>query len=286
MRSVNAGGPLRLTDQALVALALARTGVRGRDATVADLLVGLAEEPDGVAGRVLQGSEAVVVRLRTHPPSPRLPALEVALRWAAADVADRPLATADLLGATVQVGGAELADLLAAVGGAWVAGRAGDLPPRPGPGRSARLAAAWGDQLGAGTETLGLRPPTDPDPHLTVAAGRAVAHARAAGGGVLDLLLAVATSVSPDDPARDLLFPGEPPPAGLPDVDRLLAAAGRLPSDPPDPDLEPVVQAAIATTRSPATPADLLRAALLVGGPAVTTLLATARRPFPGQGLR
>jgi len=281
--SVNVRGPLRLTDQALVAVVLARAAAAaaGRDATVADLLVGLAEEPDGIAGRVLQGAEAVAVRLRTHPPSPRLPALEIALRWAADDVADRPLGTADLLAAAVEVGGSEFADLLAAVDGAWVAGRVDDLPPRPGPGRAARLAAAWGDRLGPGAETLGLRPPGDPDPHLTPAAARAVAHARAAGSGALDLVLAVAASVRPDDPARDLLFPGEPLPGDddLPDVDRLLIAAERLAPDAPDPDLATVVEAAIATTRSPATAADLVRAALLVGGPSVPALLTTARRP-------
>jgi len=281
--SVNVRGPLRLTDQALVAVVLARAAAAaaGRDATVADLLVGLAEEPEGVAGRVLQGAEAVAVRLRAHPPSPRLPALEIALRWAADDVTGRPLGTADLLAAAVEVGGSELADLLAAVDGAWVAHLVGDLPPRPGPGRAARLAAAWGDRLGPGAETLGLRPPGDPEPGLTAAAGRVVAHARAAGGGALDLVLAVAASVRPDDPARDLLFPGEPLPGDddLPDVDRLLMAAQRLAADAQDPDLGAVVRAAVATTPSPATEADLVRAAFLLGGPSVPALLAAARRP-------
>ena len=106
---------MQLTDQALVAVTLARQIARDRPVNAAHLLGGLAAEEDGAAGRLLRG-EPGWVRLATHPAvdAPSLPSFEAVLR--AAPAASRPLWTVDLLAAALRVGGEELDEVLDAVG--------------------------------------------------------------------------------------------------------------------------------------------------------------------------
>lgn len=109
---------VRLTDQALVAVHLARGLAAGRTASVAHLVVGLLGEPDGRAGRQarrLAGGEPAV-RLSQHPGlhAPGLPSLANTL--IALPVTEVPAWTDDLLRAAVRVGGQDLADLLADAG--------------------------------------------------------------------------------------------------------------------------------------------------------------------------
>lgn len=188
--------PATLTDQAVVAIAVARAtaAAAGRDPTVADLLLGLAAEPDGVAGRLLRRRESALAALGDRPLPPRLAPLAVARDWAVADARPRPAWTRDLLSAAVEAGGAELADLLAAVG----VDRA-EVTPWAGLG---------------GNETVGLQAPGAGPPGLTLAASRVVARVRARAGGALDLVIALA-----EDPAA---------PPGLPDPETLAAVRAGL----------------------------------------------------------
>lgn len=251
---------LRLTDQALVAARLAATIAqrRGSAATVHDLLVGLAAEPDGVAGRVLRerASAAAWLADRAAVAVPRLAPLDVALHRAVADAAPRPPGTADLLDAALAEGGAALAELLEAAGYEPEA-----LRERP---RSLAVSEV------AGGETLGLDPTGPADAQLSGVAARVVAQVRAAGGGAVELLLALAAA--PDADAATLL-PGH---AELSAALWRLRKRGQDAAGDPDWDrgLDHVVTQACAWRAGPqVTTVDLLRAALFAGGRGPSALL-------------
>ena len=184
---------VRLTDQAVVAVALARRIAGDRPATAADLLAGLAVEPEGGAGLLLRASAGVVGLERRVAAQPRgLPALDDVAR-AAACADGHPVWTVELLDAAVVRGGPDVGDLLEATGlDLW------DL--RLGP-RSTWL--GWRDDPEPFLDLAGAYDATDlPDlceTHglgsgvgtFTAAADRSVARARALGGRVRDLLLAL-----------------------------------------------------------------------------------------------
>lgn len=236
---------VRLTDQALVAVALARRIADGRRATAADLIAGLAVEPEGGAGLVLRSSLGVVdLERRASVAPPGVPPLDAVVR-AAADAGGRPSWTVELLDAAVVHGGQDVQDMLEATGlDVW------DL--RAGP-RSTWL--AWRDEVEPFTdfeaayeatrlsdlcETFGLGNDVGA---LTAAADRTVARARALGGRVRDLLLA-------------LRLPGSGAEALLADSAALAEAATRA-TGPLDP-----VLAAAQTAPPPVDPGTLALAAL------------------------
>lgn len=273
-----------LTDQGALAVALARARAAAADrpAQVVDLLVGLAEEPDGVAGRLLAGRVSAVVALSAHPPPPRLAPLDVAVSWAAAEAAPRPAGTGDLLDAALQVGGAELADVLDAVGlSATDVQPPGDMDWGWNDPRWGRLLDVWSQEgrPGPASETLGLRPPTDPDPGLTPEAARAVAVTRAIAGGAVDLLLAVAASTGhvPD------AIPGDPVVTIAALVALLERGARERAGGDWDRGLEAVLDAA-RTFRgtAPVSADDLVRAAAVAGGVGPAAVLEEMARGAPG----
>lgn len=253
--------PVRLTDQALVAVALARAQAGTRAATLVDLLVGLAAEPDGAAGHRLRERPSATAALQREPGCQAL--LDEALRRAAELAAPRPAATLDLLAAAVELGGAALTDTLERLGFDPT-----DLEV------DADRAQPWDLDWMAHAETYGF----DPRGHaaLSPAAARVIAQVRAVDGGAVELLLAL--SASPD---ADLG-------AMLPDHERLSAAAWRLrkrgrpaavAAEQWDVGLEAVLRAARAwCSGDVVTAADLVRAAALGGGEATRTLLEEAER--------
>ncbi|AXV06251.1 hypothetical protein DVS28_a1558 [Euzebya pacifica] len=124
---------MTLTDQALVAVHLARSLADGESAGAAHLVAGLLGEPEGVAGRRvrrLTGGEPAV-RLTEHPGlhAPGLPRLSHAL--VALPVTDVPAWTTDLLRAAIRVGGDDLDDLLSATGLDTTVAAALEEPPPP-----------------------------------------------------------------------------------------------------------------------------------------------------------
>lgn len=262
---------VRLTDQALVAVALARQlagdarwGPGGeapaggrpdtpRAATLAQLVAALAAEPDGRAGRMLRERSTAAGRLaeRAAAAPPGLPSLEVAVWRAASTAAPRTAGTAELLLAALESGGADLTGLVAAAG--------------YGPRDLYRAAAAApGHPWAPGAETVGL----GADPDLGPGAGLAVARVRAAAGGAAALVLALAT------------LPEAAEALGA-DVDDLAARVGAQGDGGTlvgegDAGLDPVLTAARAWCTAPITATDLLRAAQLAGGPAAAALLEAA----------
>jgi hypothetical protein len=158
---------IRLTDQALVAVKLARVE-GGERASAVDLLRGLAAEPDGAAGQLLRDRASAVAALVDLSQPPALVGLDVVLLDASAAAAPRPVATLDLLYAALDAGGDALERLLTATG--WEPADLRALPPGP-----------------AG-ETLGL----GADPRISPLAATAVARTRAAGGGAVELLYELA----------------------------------------------------------------------------------------------
>jgi len=253
--------PLRLTDQAVVAVALARARAarEARRATVLDLVLGLAEEREGVAGRLLDGhASGAIVLLATRSAPPGLAPLDVAVRWAAEAALPRPADTSDLLAAATEVGGSEFRDTLSAVNPPlaelrWPAGLSWPSPLAP--------------------ETFGLGAPGDLDEMLTPVGARAVARTRAMAGGAVELVRMLA-----DDPRDELRQ------WNLPSTDDLVGSLQRLQrdgipaaeGDAWDRGLEPVLEAArrLGTGRLPAE--DLLRAAVLAGGTGPLALLDAA----------
>lgn len=251
---------VRLTDQALVAVAAARRNadVHGREATLADLVLGLAGAPDGVVGAWFGATPAVIAALAARVPSSssRLPAADIAIAWAAGAVDQRPLWTSDLLAAALEVGAGDLADLLEAAA----------IDPRAL--ADIHVPTAMPDPVDHPeqlTETFGYDPAGDAD--LTPAAARALARARALGGGAVALLTALVVEAVLDPEAvpldpeavRDRL--GRARLAGDQDtsLDALLETAGRI--------------------RQPSTvlrPLDLLRAIAVAGGPPAAALLGGA----------
>ncbi|HEY8340241.1 MAG TPA: hypothetical protein VIK95_10250 [Egibacteraceae bacterium] len=259
--SARPSAPVRLTDQALVAVAVARAQAGERDATLVDLLVGLAAEPDGAAGHLLRERPSAVAALQHQPPGPA--PLSSALRRAGELAASRPAGTLDLLAAAVEVGGAAFADTLERLGFDPAELRVDPDRPRP-----------WDLDWVAHAETYGFDPRGDAE--LSRPAARVAAQVRAVDGGAVDLLLAL--SASPDADLGTL----------LPSHDRLSDAAWRLrkrgrPADVPperwDVGVDAVLQAARAWRSGDVVgPADLVRAAALAGGEATRTLLQEAER--------
>ena len=239
----------RLTDQAAVAVALARAAAGERPATVADLLAGLAAEGEGRAGTRLRdrASAAAVLadRARTTP----APALEEAIRAAASRAGDRAATTVDLLDAAVTVGGAEVADLLDGAGyhrdlDGWLVGDAGE---------------GWFEH----PETYGFQP--GGDAVCDASAGRVVAQVRAVAGGAVEVLIAAAAA--PDSEVLGV------------DPSALAAVAARLDgaTRPSDAGLATVLAAAATLAEGEAvTVGDLVRAALVAGGDAPRLVLELA----------
>lgn len=255
---------VRLTDQALVAVAAARrlASQRERSATAGELLVGLASEPDGRAGQLLRAQANAVPRLagEVERHADALPSLETVIA-AAADLAEpRPPSTTDLLATILESGGPPAVALLEACG----------YEPR-----ALYRSAAPDDSATGGarlsSETLGLRPESEPDPGLTPAAAIAVARVRAAAGGAVDLVVAVAESGTSEAGA---LLPCDAEELGA----QLAELRRRSPEGPWDGGLEAAVAAARAWHGGGrATAADLLRGAVAAGGAGPSTLLEEAR---------
>lgn len=261
---------VRLTDQALVAVTIARqtAAAHGRTPTAADLIVGLGSEPDGWAGHLLRRREGALIALAGRMASvpPALAPLAQVVANAADHAAPRPPGTHDLLRSVLVVGGADLSDLLEACGfspaGLWPAEM------------EARLAPFEADELWAPTsETVTLDPPDDLE--LTPPAARAVARTRAVAGGSVDLLLALASA--PDAALEDLI-------GAVGGLELALARAQLEQHDPAaaadgwDRGLDEVLGAvAVLARERRATTADLLHATLVAGGPGPLAVLDAAR---------
>lgn len=229
--------PLRLTDQAAVAVAVAGAAAPA-EPTIGHLLIGLATESEGRAGRRLRERATAVARLLERAAAVPAPRLEVALARAAERAHDRAIATVDLLDAAITGGGDDVADLLDSVGfqrdlDGWLMGE-----PKE----------SWFDD----PETLGWSPTGDEllDPE----ASRVAAIVRAVGGGAVEVLIAAAAA--PAVARTDL------------DPSALARAATTLSPTPSwDAGLEAVVATAtMLTDAERAGVGDLLRAALIAGG--------------------
>lgn len=168
---------VRLTDQALVAVTAARQAgeASARHPTVADLLVGLAAEPDGQAGVLLRTHATSAARLLEHAPaaSPDLLAVEPVLARSAAREAPRAVPTRVLLAGLLEAGGTGVVGLLATCG--------------YDPGELYRAAVR---EPALDSETFGL----GSDPDLAADAATAVARVRAAAGGAVALVVAIAAT--------------------------------------------------------------------------------------------
>lgn len=256
-RHASTGLRLRLTEQALVAVTAARRAgeLDGRDPAALDLLVALATTEGTVAARlgdVMAGLTRLAERARHG--SPRLATLDDVLRWAAGERPRRPMTTEDLLAATVELGGSELADAVDAAGVPAEVLR-GEPPDDP--------AAQVGETFGLNPEAGGGWP---------LPCARAMARARAAGESAA--ALAVAIAVEPQLPApvdvdtvwqrlRAALGPGE----------WRAAAADR--DD--DAGLDAVVAAAETGARHGVVdPLTLVQATRMAGGTLPAMLLAPA----------
>lgn len=190
--------PLQLTDQALVAVEIARRLAATPNA--AHLLAGLAAEPDGVAGALLanppRAAHALVSRALPHD----LPALDAVLRRAVGG-AGMPLWTLDLLRAALTAEG--LDDVLEGAG--YDPGgmrRLLALPEWRG-GPSWLLAARALGELEPDPETRGL--PVAGSGRLSAAAALALARARALRGTARDVALALQAAEERGWPLPDLL---------------------------------------------------------------------------------
>lgn len=249
-----------LTDQALVAVAAARQAgaQRSRPPTAADLLEGLAAESEGTAGALLRRPGNAAARLpgRVATAPAALPSLEAVVARAAAS-SRRPVASTDLLAALLEVAGADVVDLLAACG----------YDPR-------QLYRDATDE-GAGTaETFGL----GSEPDLSADAATAVARVRAAAGGAVDLVVALAAT-----PRGEALVAA--------DADELAALRADLrrrgeeaaAGDEWDRGLDAVLGAARAWRPAPLDADDLLRAVQTAGGVGPARLLDEAARLADGD---
>jgi hypothetical protein len=267
---------VRLTDQGLVAVAVARESAAAHDRTptAIDVLVGLGAEPDGWAGQLLRARGAALVSLagRAASPPPGLAVLSDIVAAAADRAAPRPPGTHDLLAAVLTVGGADVDDLLERCGYAT-----GDLWPdegRDGGSRGGDEQAR--DRRAAVQETVTLVGPGLPA--LTVEAARAVGRVRAGAGGAVDLLLLLLL----DDEGHERL--------GDAAVLSALAARRHLERTVPpraartpwDAGLAVVLDTVgdLASGRE-ATPGDLLHAVLLAGGSGPLAVLLRHAEPDP-----
>jgi len=227
---------VRLTDQALVAVAVARQLAAGSSPTVAHLVAGLAIEPDGVAGGFLAepASAAAALVERAGTASPHLPTLQAAVGWAQ-PAPGTPLWTVDLLAAALEIGRDDADDLLHAAGYDTAALRQALLHPETrGGGRHLLNLLAVGE-AGSTSPTRGRSAPETVrlhghDERLTAAAELAVARAAAQGGRVRDLVLALQAAEEA----------GWPPPFL---VEAIAATAGAVVRDAP---LDALVEHALA----------------------------------------
>jgi hypothetical protein len=260
---------IRLTDQALVGVAVARRTAEaaGRSATSADLLVGLGVEPDGWAGHQLRrrGSALAALAERVASPPPGLTSAEAVVAAAADRAGARPPGTADLLAALPFAGGHDLGDLLAACGFSD-----GDLAPEDWDVDDSDWAAGVERLWGAASETVTL--PDAAPPLLDAAAARVVGRVRAVAGGAVDLVLAIAAG----EDAADLV--------GLPAVTALTAARRAVAADADAPDWDLGIDAVVRAARvlagaGPAGVGALLHAALVAGGRGPLALVEAARAP-------
>lgn len=238
----------RLTDQAAVAVALTRATAPG-DPTIAHLLVGLATEPEGRAGRRLRERATAVALLTQRAGRCPAPPLEAALSHAVREAGQRAVSTVDLLDAAVRSGGADLTDLLEHVGyhrdlDGWLLGG---------------VAHTWFDNA----ETLGWSPGGDAD--LDAVASRVAAQVRAVGGGAVEVLIAAAAAPELSDAL---------------DPETLAGTAERLDRTPTwDAGLDSVISSAVLLADTPpASLRDLLRAALIAGGDGPRRVLEAAER--------
>jgi hypothetical protein len=263
---------VRLTDQALVAVVVARqtAAAHGRSPTSLDVLIGLGVEPDGWAGHLLRQRGAALVALadRAATPSPRLADLDVVVAGAAERAAPRPPGTRDLLVAALTVGGDDVDDLLEsagyALGDLWPDDN-WDAEPHEHPDSLDDGDLLWT----ASQETVTLAGPTIPP--MTPAAARAVGRTRAIAGGALHLIYLIVGAVADPTGAVDerVLLGAVAARRHLERADPAAAAAA-----PEDAGLEPVLEAVrdLAAGRE-ATTMDLIHALLLAGGTGPLALL-------------
>ncbi len=228
----------RLTDQAAVAVALARRA-GGSQPTAAHLLIGLVTEPEGRAGRRLRERASAAAALVDRAGAVPAPSLEVVLRQALQAAGARAATTVDLLDAVIAAGGGDVAGFLERAGyqrdlDGWLA---------------ADPYAEWYEDA----ETYGLAP--HGDALLDRSASRVVAQVRAVNGGAVEVL--IAGTAAPDSPLA------------APDPRALAATAARLRSAAPqwDAGLDAVLTAAQTLREDDlVTIRDLVRAALAAGG--------------------
>lgn len=250
---------LRLTDQALVAVTAARQAAEehGRPPTAAHLLVGLAAEADGRAAALLGTPPSAAAQLpeRALTAPPGLPPLDAVLTRARAGVPVRPVSTRSLLAAVLEAGGADVVDLLAACG------------------YEPRTLYRWAiREPRLGEETFGL----GSDPDLAPDAAAAVARVRAAAGGAVDLVLAIATMPRAEEVIAE-------DPDGLVSILAVLTRSGEVEEAGArwDHGLDGVLAAARAWVQPPIGIGDLLRAAVTAGGRGPERLLEEADRRTP-----
>jgi len=237
----------RLTDQALVAVSLARAAALASDrhATVADLLAALAVESEGEAGRRLRNRSSAAAALAERAVSVPAPPMDAAVRNAVQHSGARAATTVDLLEAALVVGTDDVADLLAG------AGYDRDLD-------GFLVDDVFGELDGAG-ETYGLSPAGAPD--LDEPAARVVAQVRAIAGGAVALLLAVAAA--PDADGAVLLGDREALALARSNLDR--RGLGDQPGW--DAGLDVVIDTAAQLREGERTTTrDLVRACLIAGG--------------------
>lgn len=241
---------VRLTDQAAVAVTLARAAAAGADATVAHLLVGLTTEPEGRAGRRLRERGTAAARLVDRAAGTTAAPLEAALTRAAAAAGERAVGTVELLDAALAVAGEDLEALLVDVG--YHRDLDGWLTADP--------ALEWFEDA----ETFGYDPA--PETQMDAAASRVVAQVAAVGGGAVEVLIAAAAA---PDSALD-----------MPDPRDLAATAARLGGHGErwDMGLDVVITAAQTLSAGQVVRVpDLVTAALVAGGdgPRLVSELAT-----------
>ena len=234
----------RLTDQAAVAVALARSVAGAREPTVAHLLVGLTTEPEGRAGRRLRERASAAAALIERAPATPAPPLNGVLQAAVARAGSRAATTVDLLDATTAGGGSDIEDLLVQ------AGYHRDL--------DGWLASDPEEDWFEDAETYGLDP--GGDVLLDRAAARVVAQVRAVNGGGIEVL--IAASAAPDSGVDG------PDPRDLAAVARRLNARRTGNSQPGwDAGLDAVLAAAVTLHEgNQVSVRDLMRAALVAGG--------------------
>lgn len=241
----------RLTDQAVVAVALAHAVADGLEPTVAHLLAGLAAEAEGRAGFRLRQRSSAAALLHNQARTAPAPPIDHAIA-AAVQAAGRCAATSvDLLDAAIAVGGDDVADLLAAAG--YQRDLDGWLVTSP--------TEDWFEH----PETYGFQP--DGDTTFDAAASRLIAQVRAVDGGAVQIIIAAAAAPDAGIVATD--------PAVLASTAQRLGTTG----DRWDAGLEPVIEAAQTLREGAAvTVRDLVQGALVAGGDGPKLVLELANR--------